>query len=143
LGIALAVVVGFTIMFVLQNPTFLAPGSRTPTSSALVRETPQNNDNSEATPEPQAEATPVPQVQEATGKVNTQILNLREGPGTSFEIVDRLQQNTEVVMVGRLADNLWLRVNVPSINKSGWVATEYITTEADVASLPVVEAPTP
>ncbi len=140
-GIAAAVVVGFIIMFVLQNPSMLSPGSRTPTSNALVRETPAETTNPEATTEPDAQATEVPQIQEATGQVNTQILNLREGPATTFEIVDRLQLNTEVVMVGRLEDGSWLRVNVPSINKAGWVATEYITTEANTNALPVVPAP--
>lgn len=139
LGIAVAVVVGLGIMFILQNPSMLSGPARTPTLSALVEETPQ--DQAQGTPVPANVPTTAPLIQEATGKVNTQILNLREGPATTFEIVDRLQQDTEVAIIGRLGDSLWLRVNVPSIGKQGWVAAEYITTEADLNALPVIEPP--
>lgn len=139
LGIAVAVVVGLGIMFVLQNPSFLAGPTRTPTLSALIDETPDSE--GQGTPVPENLPTTAPLIQEATGKVNTQILNLRQGPATSYEIVDRLQQDTEVVMIGRLEDSVWLRVNVPSIGKQGWVAAEYITTDADIAALPVVQPP--
>lgn len=141
LGIAIAVVVGFIIMFVLQNPSLLSRGNVTPTLGAVLNETPQTDTGEEGTLEPQAQDTAVPVVQEATGKVNTQILNLRQGPATSFEIVDRLQQDTEVVIKGRLSDNIWLQVTVPSIGKGGWVATEYISANVDVATLPVVSPP--
>jgi uncharacterized protein YraI len=84
-----------------------------------------------------ATATPA----QVTGKVNTQILNLREGPATSFEIVDRLQQDTQVVITGRLSDSVWLKVTVPSIGKEGWVAAEYIDSETDLSTLPVTQPP--
>lgn len=140
LGIALAVVVGLGIMFVLQNPSFLGGGKATPTLTALVGKTPNSNaTNNTAIPNdvPKLTATP----SEATGKVNTTILNLRQGPATSFEIVDRLQQDTQVTILGRLADSVWLKVSVPSIGKEGWVAAEYINTTADVGTLPVVQPP--
>lgn len=140
LGIGLAVIVGLVIMFVLRNPLFLAGSpARTSTPSALAQETPVLQE--QGTPAPANAPTTAPLIQQATGKVNTQILNLRQGPGTTFEIVDRLQLDTQVVIVGRLSDSVWLRVNVPSIGKQGWVAAEYITTEADLNALPVIEPP--
>lgn len=140
LGIALAVVIGLGIMFVLQNPSFLARGNVTPTLSALAGETPFAN-STRNTPVADSAPTAVPQVEQATGKVNTQILNLREGPATSFEIVDRLQQDTQVVITGRLSDSVWLKVTVPSIGKEGWVAAEYIDAEVELETLPVVPPP--
>jgi hypothetical protein len=139
-GIAAAVVVGFIIMFVLQNPSVLSPSSGTPTLRAVANAT-RTGGSEENTPEPDVAPTAIPTIEQATGKVNTQILNLREGPATSFEIVDRLQQDTEVVITGRLSDSVWLKVTVPSIGKDGWVAAEYINLSIDVATLPVVQPP--
>lgn len=140
LGIVLAVVVGIGIMFVLQNPSALGRNNATPTLSALVGKTPDSNaTNNTAVPDnaPKVTATP----SEATGTVNTTILNLRQGPATSFEIVDRLQQDTAVTILGRLADSVWLKVSVPSIGKEGWVAAEYVNTTADVGTLEVIQPP--
>ncbi len=140
LGIAFAIVVGVGIMLVLQNPSLVSRNNATPTSSALANATaPSNSSNS--TPAPNNAPTAAPQVAQATGKVNTQILNLRQGPATSFEIVDRLQEDTEVVITGRLSDSVWLQVTVPSIGKDGWVAAEYINANVDLATLPVVQPP--
>lgn len=138
-GILIAVVVGLGIMFVLQNPNFLSRRATTPTLGAVSNATPRP-DSSNGTAVPDAAptaATPQP----AVGRVNTQILNLRQGPATSFEIVDRLQQDTQVVMLGRLGDNVWLKVTVPSIGKDGWVAAEYIDTNVDLSTLPEVPPP--
>lgn len=140
LGIALAVVVGFGIMFVLQNPSFLSRADATPTVSALVRETPRV-DASNNTPASDTAPTAAPLIERTTGIVNTQILNLRAGPATSFEIVDRLQKDTQVIVTGRLSDSVWLKVEAPNIGKNGWVAAEYIDLEIDVATLPVVAPP--
>ncbi len=139
LGIVVAIVVGFGIMFVLQNPSLLSRQNATPTLSALVNETPDIL-LAERTPVPNV-PTSAPKNQQATGTVNVTILNLREGPATSFEIVDRLQQDTQVVITGRLSDSVWLKVTVPSIGKEGWVAAEYINASVDVATLPVVQPP--
>ncbi len=138
-GIAAAIVVGFIIMFALQNPSLLSRQNATPTLSALVNETPDIL-LAERTPVPNA-PTAAPKNEQATGTVNVQILNLREGPATSFEIVDRLQQDTAVVITGRLSDSVWLQVTVPSIGKEGWVAAEYINASVDIATLPVVQPP--
>lgn len=137
-GIAVAIVIGLGIMYVLQNPSLVSRSNATPTTAAVVDPTSAIT-SSDSTPPPQATA--APQIQQATGKVNTQILNLRAGPATSFEIVDRLQQDTEVVITGRLSDSQWLKVTVPSIGKDGWVATQYINSNADIATLPVVQPP--
>ncbi|TAH48076.1 MAG: SH3 domain-containing protein [Chloroflexota bacterium] len=140
LGIVIAVVIGIAIMFVMQNPSLLSRNNASPTLSAVAQET--SNANLEAsTPAPNAApnatATPKP----VTGKVNAEVLNLRQGPATSFDIVDRLQQNTEVVLVGRLGDSKWLRVTVPGLGKEGWVAAEYVDAETDIETLPVVPPP--
>lgn len=140
LGVVAAIIVGVGIMFALQNPSFLSRSAATPTAVVAVNATSNSSThNNTAVPDAAPKVTPTPQ--QATGKVNTQILNLRQGPATSFEIVDRLQQDEQVMIVGRLSDNVWLKVTVPSIGKEGWVATEYIDTNVDVGTLPEVPPP--
>lgn len=140
LGIAVAVVLGFGIMYVLQNPSVLSRSVKTPTAVIAGNATP-NPDSGKGTPEQNAAPKVTSTPQQATGKVNTQILNLRQGPATSFEIVDRLQQDTQVVILGRLTDSVWLKVRVPDIGKEGWVAAQYIDANVDVTTLPIVPPP--
>src|SRR5581483_309614 len=142
LGLVGAFIVGGVIIFLFQNPSFFRGTPRTPTVSLVAAATP-SADAAGSTPDASEQATTAPVPQEIKGKVNTQILNLRQGPGTNFEIVDRLQMDTEVVVAGRLSDSTWLKVTVPSISKNGWVAAEYINLDVDVATLPVVEATSP
>jgi len=142
LGLVGAFVVGGIIIFLFQNPSFLPGASRTPTAALVAAATP-SLDAAAKTPDGAAQPTAAATLDQATGKGNTKILNLRQGPGTTFEVVDRLQMNDEVVIKGRLSDSTWLKVTVPGISKDGWVATQYIDTEVDIANLPVVEATTP
>ena len=67
----------------------------------------------------------------ASGFVNTTKLNLRKGAGTKNTILGTLDVNT-VVNIYEVSGT-WLRVDVPSIGKSGYVSGKYIT--VDSASL--------
>ncbi|HZQ06728.1 MAG TPA: SH3 domain-containing protein [Anaerolineae bacterium] len=140
LGIIGAIIIGSGILFLLRNPALFSKTPVTPTVNIFVNGTPRPP-SSNGTPAVNGESTPVPTAAQLTGKVNTQILNLRSGPGTTFEIVDRLQMDTEVIMTGRSDDSTWLKVTVPSIGKDGWVSVQYIDTQVDVSSLPVVQVP--
>ncbi len=70
----------------------------------------------------------------ASGFVNTGALNMRKGAGTSYALVDELKKN-DVVNVYEVAGT-WLRVDVPALNKSGYVSAKYIT--LDNASLTAI-----
>ena len=61
----------------------------------------------------------------ASGYVNTTKLNLRKGPGTGNAIVDTIAANTAVNIYQ--VSGTWLRVDVPSTGKSGYVSGKYIT----------------
>lgn len=67
----------------------------------------------------------------AAGYVNTAKLNIRKGAGTGNAIVDTLAKNTAVNIYEVVGT--WLRVDVPSTGKSGYVSGKYIT--VDSASL--------
>lgn len=61
----------------------------------------------------------------ATGFVNTTKLNMRKGAGTGHSIVDTLSKNTAVNIYEVVGT--WLRIDVPSSGKSGYVSGKYIT----------------
>lgn len=130
-----AVLIGTFLLFLLQNPSVFNRAAASPTARAVANATSLPQANGTPAAGPALSATSAPQ----TGKVNTQILNLRKGPGTNFDIVDRLQQDEQVVIVGRLQDGIWLKITVPAISKDGWVAAEYINADGDTSTLPVVE----
>ena len=64
----------------------------------------------------------------ATGFVNTTKLNLRKGAGTNNAIVTTLDVNTVVNIYE--VKGTWLRVDVPSKGKSGYVSGKYITVDS-------------
>ena len=61
----------------------------------------------------------------ASGFVNTAKLNLRKGVGTRNAIVDTLGKSTAVNIYE--VSGTWLRIDVPSTGKSGYVSGKYIT----------------
>ena len=61
----------------------------------------------------------------ASGFVYTTKLNLRKGAGTKNAIVDTLAVNTAVNIYE--VTGTWLRIDVPSTGKSGYVSGKYIT----------------
>ena len=61
----------------------------------------------------------------ATGFVNTAKLNMRKGAGTGNAIVDTLSKNTAVNIYEVVGT--WLRIDIPSTGKSGYVSGKYIT----------------
>lgn len=67
-----------------------------------------------------------------TGYVKATSLNLRNAPGGAT-IIGTLKNGTPLTVRGK--DGTWLKVSVPSINKTGWVSASYVTTQK-----PVVQA---
>lgn len=61
----------------------------------------------------------------ATGYVNTTKLNMRSGAGTRNAIVATLSKNDAVNVYE--VSGTWLRIDVPSIGKSGYVSGKYIS----------------
>ncbi len=61
----------------------------------------------------------------ATGYVNASTLHLRKGAATDKDIVDTLSRNTAVNVYE--VSGMWLRIDVPSSGKSGYVYGKYIT----------------
>lgn len=82
------------------------------------------------------DATPTPTG--PTGRVLIR-LNVRSGPGTSFDSLGMLEAETTVALTGKNATASWFRIDYSSdLSSSGWVTAQYIQTDAS-ASLPVLD----
>ncbi|MBC7870839.1 MAG: SH3 domain-containing protein [Chitinophagaceae bacterium] len=65
-------------------------------------------------------------------------IDLRNGPGAAFEILNRLPAYTPLTIIGRNRSATWLRV-VTEAN-AGWVTYTFISLEGGLETLPIVES---
>lgn len=69
----------------------------------------------------------------------TQRLNVRSGPGLSFEVIGILEAETIVTLTGRNQNSSWLQILYPQgPNGRGWVSVAYLQAE-EVGSLPILD----
>ncbi len=62
---------------------------------------------------------------------------LRTGPGFLFDAVALYDSNTEVLVMGKAPGENWLFVQTED-NRSGWMKTEYLDLNGDLAALPLI-----
>jgi uncharacterized protein YraI len=69
-----------------------------------------------------------------------QILNVRSGPGTTYDSLGMLQPNTTVALTGKDATASWFQISYPKgAGGRAWVTSQYIQTDAS-GQLPVLDA---
>lgn len=73
--------------------------------------------------------------------VNTALLNVRSGPDTGYPIVTEAVMGDVFSVLGRNEEGTWLRVCCVQSTQESWVATEFMTLDVTVDSLPVLTAP--
>lgn len=74
-------------------------------------------------------------------------LNIRSGPGTTYEVIGKAEPGQQLTLVGAAAQG-WVEVQLPSaLEQTGWVAEQYLSTGATAgrgavnpASPPAVQA---
>ncbi len=126
-------------------PTLVTPTSRpdTPTVSGGTSSIPTSTPTPTATATPPPTSTPTPTVtpvQPPEGRP-TQNLNLRSGPGVSFERLTTLPVGSRVTVLGRNGDGSWLYVRSKD-DLEGWVAASYVDLDGAIyADLPTVPTP--
>ena len=81
-------------------------------------------------PDPPTQPTPY-----QSGTVIAGSLNMRSGPGISYNTIAVLRGGTTVLLVGRNANGSWLKVQAPT-GTVGWVNGGYIGTSYPIQSLP-------
>lgn len=79
----------------------------------------------------------------ATGSVSgVYYLNVRSGPGMSYDRLHVLSNGTQVTLLGRDSYGGWLKVRLAD-GSEGWVGSAYIATSAVIATLPVAGTTVP
>jgi hypothetical protein len=91
---------------------------------------------SQAAPTPTSVITPT---HTPSARVNYEFLNVRSGPGITFTLLTRLEQNATLSLLGRNDDNTWVRIRLPD-GREGWAYTQYIQASVAIASLPLATA---
>lgn len=91
----------------------------------------------EAAVTPPAIVTPSPTASGPTGRA-LQRLNVRSGPGLSFDTVGVLEAETTINLSGRNPNSTWLQILYPEgPGGHGWVSAAYVQVE-DISGLPVL-----
>jgi len=98
-----------------------------------------------ASPLPTQNDSPTPEPTDTTGFFGTVTgtLNLREGPGQSYSIVDKLSKGTNVVILGRNSTGTWFKVTVPNSSLQGWISKDYVDSNVSLDLIPPTDEPTP
>jgi hypothetical protein len=74
--------------------------------------------------------------------VVTDVLRVRGGPGTDYDILGRLQPGTQVTLLARSADSGWFQVAYPAgTDQTGWLSAEFLQLQGSPDQLPPAEAP--
>lgn len=69
-------------------------------------------------------------------------INVRSGPGTVYDIIGALTQNSSAIVAGRSADSTWWYINYPAAaGGHGWVSGSVVTPYCIPASVAVIAAP--
>ena len=54
-------------------------------------------------------------------------INLRDGPGVQYPVVQKMMMGDQLVVLGRMADNIWLYVKTTD-GRKGWIKTVLVNT---------------
>ncbi len=79
----------------------------------------------------------------APAAITLEPINVRSGPGNTYDSYGKISIGTTLAVIGRSYDSEWLVVNLPteiSANGQGWVAARYVQAE-NIGSVPVVQTP--
>ncbi|MBZ0284716.1 MAG: SH3 domain-containing protein [Anaerolineae bacterium] len=85
---------------------------------------------------------PVPTFLDMTVAVDSYV-NVRRLPNAAAGVVGVLEPGQTVTAVQRLADDSWLRVELPNYGEQGWVLADLLTTDSDLNTLNIAEASQP
>jgi glycosyl hydrolase family 99/SH3 domain-containing protein len=73
----------------------------------------------------------------------TDVLRVRAGPGTDYDILGRLRQGAVIEILARSEDGDWLQIAYPNPDNIGWVSAEFVAPPGGLDAFPLVAAFTP
>jgi len=74
-----------------------------------------------------------------TATVNTETLRVRQAADPDSPVVAGLLQGDTVQVIAQTEDGTWIQVQTPNMRSTGWIATEFVTVEGDLANVPTPE----
>jgi uncharacterized protein YraI len=84
-------------------------------------------------PSPTPTATPI----EFAAYRTTEILRVRSGPGTAFEMLGKLPRDFVLDVLARSDNNQWLAIAYPDFGALGWISAEFVTPRLGFEQFPV------
>ena len=85
-------------------------------------------------------STPITPGNAPGGNVTAGNLNVRSGPGPSYPPVTVVTYGEFVALTGRNYNGSWVRIRT-NAGHEGWVNGSYLTTNASISDLPIVDSP--
>ncbi len=136
-GWVLSVYLEFSPDFILQSIPVMSVAAPEPTSQQQVQESAsegQATDNN----------APIPVTTEGISIPGSTraIVNMRGGPGTSYEIMEVLDANQAVVFIARNDSSTWLQALIRG-GVRGWLSYTFVNVDGSVSNLPVAGAGNP
>ncbi len=106
-----------------------------PTRTATVIPTRRATNAPTATrgPSPTPTATPI----ELAAYRTTEILRVRAGPGTNFEMLGKLPREFVLDVLARSEDSKWLAIAYPDFGSLGWISAEFVTPQNGLEQFPI------
>lgn len=121
-----------SIAVIVETPTSAPLETATATAVPIIIFTP----TSSPTPAPPPTAVSQPGLQAVAD------VNVRGGPGTGYPVLGLLRAGDTAAVVGRSPDNGWWQILFPAnTGATGWVAGNYVQTNAAAGTVPVVAGP--
>jgi uncharacterized protein YraI len=74
------------------------------------------------------------------GIVTAPLLNVRTGPGTSYDVITTISKGKLITLIGRTANRAYVNILTDGID--GWVSGYYISAGSPISALPVTWAET-
>ena len=82
-----------------------------------------------------ATATPIPGAVQA---IATDSLRVRNGPGTTFQIIGSVNKSSTVQILARSADGEWWQIAFPDAQRRGWIAAQFTQLLDPADAMPIV-----
>jgi hypothetical protein len=87
--------------------------------------------------------TPTPRPNVPTAVVRNSVVNIRTGPGSTYESVGLVSQGNQCLITGRDPTNTWWQVQQCTGGLTGWILQQLVDIMGDTANVPVAAAPAP
>ncbi len=107
--------------------------TRTPTLTPTVRATNAPTLTPTRGPSLTPTATPI----EFAAYRTTEVLRVRAGPATTFEMLGKLPRGFVLDVLARSEDSKWLAIAYPDFGSLGWVSAEFVTPQTGLQQFPV------